>query len=212
MLSIALLVSYIIVVQQHSAGFYEENLLAISLEVFCLMFAMAVGLYHMRAESCGKTGLLALAASIASASSEERDEFVHKFSAARESLFGAGLFFCFMLILTLSLAGNISKLGHYQLTVLMPIPIIATLLLEAIFKLALRLKAGIRADLPVERDFWLSWLGLAILGFFAVIWACPYDESDAGFLIFLTLPVAGIVSGVLWLIRRPRKSAERGRS
>ncbi|PKL39419.1 MAG: hypothetical protein CVV41_21080 [Candidatus Riflebacteria bacterium HGW-Riflebacteria-1] len=209
MLSIALLVSYIIVVQQHSARFYEENLLAISLEVFCLMFAMAVGLYHMRAESCGKTGLLALAAS---ASSEDRDEFVHKFNAARESLFGAGLFFCFMLILILSLAGNMSKLGHYQLTVLMPIPIIATLLLEAILKLALRLKAGIRADLPFEGDFWLSWLGLAILGFFAVIWACPYDESDAGFLIFLTLPVAGIVSGVLWFIRRQRKSAERGRS
>ncbi|EKD83320.1 MAG: hypothetical protein ACD_39C00750G0002 [uncultured bacterium] len=212
MLSIAVLASFIVVVQQHAANFYEENLLLIALDVFSIMLAMAVGLYFMRAESGGKAGLFELAANFAQASSEEQNEFVQKYRAARESLFSAGMFFCLLLILKISLNEHMAglRLVHYQLLFLITIPVIATLLLETILKLFLRLKAGIRNSLPVESDLWLNWLGYVVLACLAVIWLFPYDEPDACAWIFLALPAAGVVSGINWFVRRNRKAAEKG--
>lgn len=210
MLSIAILAFYFYVITNHHANFSVDDLFLIALEVFFMMFAMAVGLYYMRAESGGKSGLFALAENIDNASSEERSEFMQKFRAARESLFSAGLFFCFLLILVVSVDRQLisSSQVNYQLAFVMPIPVIAALLLEAIFKFFLRLKAGKKASLTLERDPWLTWLGFTILGFLAVIWTFPYDESETCLWIYLSLPAAGIVSGILWIIDRHRKAAE----
>lgn len=213
MLRIAVLLLYVYVVTTNQTTFADDDLLFVLADVIIMMFCMAFGLYHMRAESGGSHSLFEMAGKIATATQEEHDEFRQKYMAARESLYVSGIFFWLLLILVLAndkylVSGNALD---YQLTLAVMIPVLSLFILETVLQLALKIKAGIRIRLPIEQDLWLTWFTLSMLGILAVMLTCSFYDSDVGFWIFSSLLLAGILSNAVALAAHYLKAYESSR-
>ncbi|MBU1105125.1 MAG: hypothetical protein KKB51_00555 [Candidatus Riflebacteria bacterium] len=215
MLSIVLLAVYIYIGLHHFGNIFTYNFLQITGYVSLMTIAMAVGLFYMRAESTGSSGLFAMAGKIEAASSEQSHVFSQKFRAARESLYTAGIFFWLVLALLLHSEG-VLRVGmvplHYNMTFFLSIPVIVTLLLDTLLRICLKISARFSARLKLDGDLWLIWLGLTVLGFIVATWIFPYSEDDSCvFIVFSPLAAALLTAVARYVFRAGSVSAE-GRS